>query len=144
MKNNVVKDVQAAALRLYRGGKDESTFGPFLELEHNIFDYVGHGKKNKYNAAISLYGVQVITIENNVFNNTKAVKIHLVVGEPIVNIYNNNMYNSEDIQVTGDQKYNLKNLWHFNPDFKDSSYKLSETSALKGKGTDQSDLGIIF
>ena len=48
MKNNTLTDVQGAALRLYRGGKDESTFGPFLEVDHNVFDNVGHGAKNKY------------------------------------------------------------------------------------------------
>ncbi len=60
MKNNSLKDVQGAALRLYRGGKDESTFGPFLEMEHNVLDNVGYGSKNKYEAALSLYGVQVV------------------------------------------------------------------------------------
>jgi poly(beta-D-mannuronate) lyase len=144
MKNNTFKNVQGAALRLYRGGKDESTFGPFLELEHNVFDNIGHGTKNKYNSAISLYGVQVNNINNNIFKNTKAMAMHLVVGEPIVNILNNNMYQSEAIQITGDQKYNLKNLWNLNPDFKDETYVLSDDSALKGKATDQLDLGLIF
>ncbi len=143
MKNNTVIDLQGTALRLYRGGRDESTFGPFLEMDHNVFDNVGHGKKNKYKAAISLYGVQVNDIENNIFNNTKALQMHLVVGEPIVNIINNNMYKSEDIQISGDQKYNLKNLWSYNPEFEEGSYTLSEESSLKGRGTDQLDLGLI-
>jgi poly(beta-D-mannuronate) lyase len=142
MKNNTFLDIQGAALRLYRGGKDESTFGPFLELDHNVFDNVGHGKKNKYKRAISLYGVQVNDIENNIFNNAKALEMHLVVGEPIVNILNNNFYNSDKLIITGDQKYNLKNLWNFNPEFEEDSYMLSENSPLKGKGTDNLDLGI--
>ena len=143
MKNNIFKDVQGAALRLYRGGKDESTFGPFLELDHNVFDNIGHGKKNKYNSAISLYGVQVNDINNNIFNNSKAMQMHLVVGEPIVNIVNNNLYKSENVQITGDQKYNLKNLWYLNPEFEEGTFTLSKKSSLKEKGTDQLDLGII-
>ena len=143
MKNNVFTDVQGAALRLYRGGKDESTFGPFLEVDHNVFDNVGHGSKNKYKAAMSLYGVQVNDITNNIFTGCKPMEMHLVVGEPIVNIFNNNLYNSEEIQITGDEKYNLKNLWKLNPNFKEESYQLSENSKLKGKGTDQLDLGVI-
>lgn len=143
MKNNILTDVQGAALRLYRGGKDESTFGPFLEVDHNVFDNVGHGSKNKYKAAMSLYGVQVNDITNNIFVNSKPMEMHLVVGEPIVNIFNNNLYNSEEILITGDQKYNITNLWKLNPEFEGENYNLSEKSKLKGKGTDQLDLGVI-
>lgn len=142
MKNNVFTDVQGTALRLYRGGKDESTFGPFLEIDHNVFDHVGFGKKNKYKVAISLYGVQVNNIQNNIFTNAKALQMHLVVGEPIVTIFNNNFYNSDKIAVTGNEKYNVKNLWTFHPKFEEGSYKLSNKSPLKGKATDNKDLGI--
>lgn len=143
MKNNVFKDVQGVALRLYRGGTDESTFGPFLEIDHNVFDNVGHGKRNKYNAAISLYGVQVNDITNNIFNNSKAMSMYLVVGEPIVNIFNNNLYNSDEIEILGDQKYTVENLWKLNPNFTEGTYLLSEKSPLIKKGTDGLDLGII-
>lgn len=143
MRNNEFKDVQGTALRLYRGGTDESTFGPFLELEHNVFDNVGHGKRNNHNATVSLYGVQENDISNNIFINSKAIQMHLVVGEPIVNILNNNFYKSEKIVVSGDQKYTIENLWEIDPYFVDGTYKLSEKSELKGKATDGSDLGII-
>ena len=71
------------------------------------------------------------------------MQIHLVVGEPIVNIVNNNLYKSENVQITGDQKYNLKNLWYLNPEFEEGTFTLSKKSSLKGKGTDQLNLGII-
>ena len=144
MKNNAITNLQGAALRLYRGGKDESTFGPFLEFDHNVLDNVGYGKKNKYKRAISLYGVQVNDIENNIFNNSKAMEMHLVVGEPIVNILNNNFFNSDEIVITGDQKYNLKNVWKLNPEFIEGSYELPEKSALINKGTDKLNLGLIL
>ncbi len=80
-------------------------------------------------------------IENNIFNKTKPVKMHLVVGEPVVNILNNNFYESDKLMVTGDEKYNVQNLWTFNPGFDGESYKLLENSPLKGKGTDTLDLG---
>lgn len=143
MNNNILTDVQGAALRLYRGGKDESTFGPFLEIDHNVFDNVGHGSKNKYETAISLYGVQVNDIENNIFNNSKGITMHLVVGEPIVNVINNNFYKSDKIIVTGDEKYNANNNWSLEPIFKADSFLLVDTSPLKGKATDKKDLGII-
>ncbi len=143
MKNNILKDVQGTAIRIYRGGTDESTFGPFLEVDHNVLDNVGFGSRNKYGAAISLYGVQVIAIENNIFNKTKPVNVHLVVGEPIVNILNNDFYESDKIAVTGEEKYNVQNLWDLKPSYDAESFKLSEDSPLKGKGTDKLDLGII-
>ena len=143
MKNNTVTDLQGAALRLYRGGKDESTFGPFLEVDHNVFNNVGFGKKNKYGVAMSLYGVQVNDIQNNNFNNTKGLNMHLVVGEPIVNVVNNNYYKSGKIEVTGDQKYNVKNLYNTEPVFKEGTFELSDDSSLKGKATDLKDIGTI-
>ncbi|MBC5841373.1 DUF4957 domain-containing protein [Flavobacterium sp. F-380] len=142
MKNNTITDLQGAALRLYRGGKDESTFGPFLEMEHNVFDQVGHGSKNKYERAVSLYGVQVIDIKNNIFKDAKAVEMHLVVGEPSVNIANNDFYKSDKLIVTGDQQYNLSNSLDANPNFIEGTYELSDKSGLKGKATDGTDLGI--
>ncbi len=144
LKNNTISDLQGAALRLYRGGKDESTFGPFLEVDHNVFDNVGHGKKNKYNAAMSLYGVQVNDITNNIFTNCKPMEMHLVVGDPIVNIFNNNIYKSDAIKISGDEKYTIKNLWNFNPEFEKENYMLKKQSKLAGKGTDELDLGVIY
>ncbi|QIE58087.1 DUF4957 domain-containing protein [Rasiella rasia] len=143
LKNNVYSDIGQAALRLHRGGKDESTFGPFLEIDHCVFDNVGYDKRNKYNAAISLYGVQVNEIQNNIFNKTKGLKMHLVVGEPIVNILNNNFYDSEKIETTGDQKYTVNNLWSMKPEFKEGGYSLKPDAKLSGKGTDGLDLGVI-
>ncbi|WP_435314952.1 chondroitinase-B domain-containing protein [Cellulophaga fucicola] len=144
LKNNSFSDVNKAVLSLHRGGKDESTFGPFLELDHNTFTNVGHGKRNKYNAAINLYGVQVNEITNNIFNNTKALKMHLVVGEPMVDILNNNFYKSEGLEVSGDQKYTVENLWTLDPNFNDGTNTLSATSPLLAKGTDGKNLGLIL
>lgn len=142
MKNNTVSDLQGAALRLYRGGKDESTFGPFLEIDHNVFDVVGFGKKNKYKCAISLYGVQETDIKNNIFKDSKGINMHLVVGEPIVKISNNALSNSEKLYVTGDQKYIVENQWSMPVEFLDDTYNLASDSLLKGKATDGGDLGI--
>ena len=144
MNNNAITDLQGAALRLYRGGKDESTFGPFLEMEHNVFDHVGYGSKNKYDATVSLYGVQETAIKNNIFKDSKAINMHLVVGEPIVKVLNNALSNSEKLVVTGNQKYQVENQWELAPEFsKDTNYSLSSDSPLKGKGTDGKDLGLL-
>jgi len=143
-KNNSFTDIGGAALCLYRGGSDESTFGPFLEMDHNVFDKVGFDGRNKYNAAVSLYGVQVVGIENNIFNDTKGINMHLVVGEPIVNVLNNNFYQSDKLTISGDQKYNASNLWDMDPKFAGQGYQLQSDSPLKGKGTHGEDVGLLF
>ncbi len=142
MNNNIFSNVQGAALRLYRGGTDESTFGPFLEMQHNVFDRVGFGKKNKYKSALSLYGVQVNDISNNIFNETAGIQMHLVVGEPIVTILNNNYYKSGKIWITGDQKYRLENLYDIDPAF-DESFRLPKNSPLRTMGMNGEALGLI-
>ena len=143
MKNNKYEDIGGAALRLHRGGKDESTFGPFLEVDHCTFNNVGFNERNKYNSAVSLYGVQVIQIQNNIFNKTKGINMHLVVGEPIVNIVNNNFYDSDKTEITGDEKFTIKNRWNLKPEFNDETHVLVSNSKLSGKATDGLDLGII-
>ncbi len=144
MENNIFSDIGGAALRLHRGGKDESTFGPFLEMEHNVLDNVGHDQRNKYNAGVSLYGVQEIDISDNIFNNSKGIEMHLVVGEPIVRVANNNFYASEKLKVTGDQEYTVENLWSLNPGFANTgTYDLSADSPLKGRATDGQDIGLL-
>lgn len=144
IKNNSFTDIGGTAIRLHRGGKDESTFGPFLEMEHNVLDNVGHDKRNKYDTAISLYGVQVIDIKNNIFNESLGINMHLVVGEPIVQVVNNNFYKSDNVHITGDQKYTVENLWSLPPQFaNEETYELSQTSPLRDKGADGSHLGLI-
>ena len=41
--NNHFSNIQGTVLSLHRGGKDESTFGPFLFLDHCTFDNIGFG-----------------------------------------------------------------------------------------------------
>lgn len=144
VKNNAFTEIGGAALRLHRGGKDESTFGPFLEMEHNVLDNVGHDKRNKYGAAVSLYGVQVTDIKNNIFDASLGVKMHLVVGEPIVEVINNNFYPSQGVEVTGDQNYTLDASWSLAPEFLDkASYELAPNSPLYNKLWNGARLGLI-
>lgn len=143
LKNNTFKNVGGAVVDLYRGGTDESTYGPFLILENSVFDNVGNNKRNKTNAAVVLHGVQKIEVKNNIFNQSKGVKMHLVVGEPVVEVLNNNFYQSDKVVVTGDQKYTLENVWNYKPKFINKTYRLEEESQLKGKGTNGKDLGLI-
>ena len=143
LKNNTFTDVQGAILDLYRGGTDESTFGPFLEMEHNVLDNIGNGKRNKTNSSIKIYGAQVVDMKNNIFTTSKGVNAYLVVGGPIVNILNNNFYKTDLPKITGEEKFTEKNSTTLATDFQDKSYQLKSTSPLVGKGTDGKNLGIL-
>ena len=142
LKNNSFSNVGGAVLQLYRGGNDESTFGPILTVSHCVFDNVGKNSRNRYNASLSTYGVQVNRIENNIFNNSKGIKMHLVVGEPIVTILNNNFYNSDTLVVSGDEKFVEKNSTNFDPKFIEN-YQLDADSPLIHKATDGLNIGLI-
>jgi poly(beta-D-mannuronate) lyase len=82
-------NVQGSLADLYRGGTDESTFGPHFYLSGSNLDNVGAGSKNKSGASIYLHGVQVTAIEDNRFSNSPAIRIEHTVGEPVTRIVKN-------------------------------------------------------
>jgi poly(beta-D-mannuronate) lyase len=86
---NNFNDVKGGLLKLYRGGSDESTFGPHFEMKNNTLNNVGLGKRNKEKASIYVHGVQVTEIENNAFVNSAPVVIEHTVGEPITEVSRN-------------------------------------------------------
>ena len=111
LHNNIFTNIGGAVLSLHRGGKDESTFGPFLDMDHCTFENVGFDSRNKYKAAINLYGVQDIQMKNSIFKKTKKIQMHLVVGEPIVKVDHLQLDQKNLIKVSGDQKYNIGKLF---------------------------------
>jgi len=141
LRNNIFKDVEGSVATLYRGGTDESTFGPFLEMHHNILDHVGYGKRNKTNSSISLHGVQVQDVDSNIFVNSKPIRTHLVVGDPIVEITNNNFYKTDGVEITGDQPYTVNNNLSLDPQF-GIDYQLPAGSPLRTKGKNGVSMGL--
>ncbi|MEM7512361.1 MAG: alginate lyase, partial [Bacteroidota bacterium] len=143
VRNSLFKDVGGAAINLYRGGRDESTFGPILRVDHCVFDEVGKDKRNATDASLAIHGVQDALIENSIFNESKPLRMHLVVGEPVIKILNNNLYNSGRI-ISNDPAYQTSNLSSQNPTWSADSYQLSVNSPLKAKGRDNKDLGLLL
>ena len=87
--SNKIVDVQGALVNLYRGGKDESTFGPHLNFTKNTVKNASHGKRNKSGSAIKLHGVQATRIEDNTFDDSLLIDVEHTVGEPITKITSN-------------------------------------------------------
>jgi len=91
-----------------------------------------------------MVGVQNAEIKNSIFNNSKGIQMHLVVGGPIAKVHHNNFFDSEKVIVTGDQDYEVNTLWSLDPKFLNkTSYSLQEDSELQNKGDDGLHLGLI-
>ena len=82
-------DVDGAVLNVYRGGTDESTFGPEVSFRRNVLEDVGHGKRNKTAAAVFLHGVQTVSVEDNDLRGSQPIRVVETVGEPITMIVDN-------------------------------------------------------
>lgn len=78
-------------LSAYRGGTDESTFGPHIMLIGNTLNNVGLNKRNKHRTAVFLQGAQRVDIHNNSFENTAGIKVIETVGEPKTTIAENTL-----------------------------------------------------
>ena len=89
MDNNTFDNIAGAVVDLYRGGRDESTFGPHLLFTNNTVTNAGHDKRNRSKSVIKLHGVQVTAINNNQFKNTAPITLEHTVGEPISEIIGN-------------------------------------------------------
>lgn len=82
-------DIEGAVADIYRGGTDESTFGPHFDLRGSTLESVGHGKRNKSGASIALHGVQATGIHDNHFVNSQPIRVAETVGEPVTRIGDN-------------------------------------------------------
>jgi poly(beta-D-mannuronate) lyase len=86
---NLVENVEGAVAKVYRGGTDESTFGPHFIMSGNVLNNVGKGKRNKNAASVYLHGVQVAQISENKLVDSAPVDIEHTVGEPITAVTKN-------------------------------------------------------
>lgn len=79
-------DAKGGVLSLYRGGKDESTFGPRLDFTDNRISRAGAGTDVP---SLRLHGVQGIRITGNRFTDSGGIRVTRTVGEPVVAINDN-------------------------------------------------------
>ena len=94
IRDSSFENVQGTIANVYRGGTDESTFGPHFLFTNNSVNKVGFSKRNKSGASILLHGVQDTDLLNNAFKNTKPIIIDHTVGEPQTLIQGNRFTNT--------------------------------------------------
>ncbi|WP_372774977.1 polysaccharide lyase 6 family protein [Mangrovibacterium sp.] len=112
-ENNTFEQVGGAVLNLYRGGTDESTFGPSLTFKNCKVIKSGLDKRNKTGGSIYIHGVQIANVQDVDFLDSAPVKLHLTNGEPITKISNINIYPKAQI-VSNSDAYELDSLTHIN------------------------------
>ncbi|RJY10006.1 polysaccharide lyase 6 family protein [Aurantiacibacter aquimixticola] len=79
------RNVRGGVADVYRGGRDESTFGPHVGITGSSFVDVGEGS----GASLTLHGVQRTEIARNRFESSAPIAITHTVGVPVTALSNN-------------------------------------------------------
>jgi len=87
--DSTFRDIQGPLVSLYRGGRDESTFGPHFEMRSSRLDNVGLGSRNMIEASLRLHGVQDTDIVDNTITDSAPFLIEHTVGDPQTDIADN-------------------------------------------------------
>ncbi|MDO6747804.1 chondroitinase-B domain-containing protein [Gilvimarinus sp. 1_MG-2023] len=97
--NNTFTDIKAEVAVVYRGGFDESTFGPVVKVENNDLNNVGKGSTHRSGSSMYFHGVQNLTIENTEWVDSAPLKLYLTNGDPETVINNVIMKNTGEIEA---------------------------------------------
>ncbi len=109
IRNSTFTDIQGAVANIYRGGTDESTFGPIVIIEDNVFENTGLGRRNKTGASLIFHGVQKLNIANSNWDRSAPLELFLTNGEPITVIENVVMKGTGQIRANNDE-YTIRNV----------------------------------
>lgn len=96
-------DIQGPVANIYRGGTDESTFGPIVIVDSSEFVNAGLGARNKSAASMKFHGVQNLRISASNWNNSAPLELFMTNGEPITVLENIVMTNTGEIRSNNDE-----------------------------------------
>lgn len=82
ISGNAFANIGGPLANVYRGGRDESTFGPNVTVKGNALYNVGHAATNGTGASLHLHGVQIAAIESNAVSASAPLRIVHTVGTP--------------------------------------------------------------
>lgn len=98
---------------IYRGGTDESTFGPIVRISGNQSENVGKGSRIKVGASIKLHGVQNAIVKKNNWLDRAPLTLFLTNGGLIAIIKDCEMKGT-DMVVANNQEYFSENITYTN------------------------------
>ncbi|MCB8993985.1 MAG: DUF4957 domain-containing protein [Bacteroidales bacterium] len=108
---NIFENVGGSVLTLYRGGTDESTFGPIVKFSACTLINCGLSSRNKSFGSIYLYGVQLADVSESSFINSAKIRLHLSKDNPVISLNDLNIWPSADID-SNSKDFSLRNLVH--------------------------------
>jgi len=109
LKNSSFTDVQNSVLTVYRGGTDESTFGPKVRVSDCSMTNCGKGNRNPGQNVIYLHGVQLSIITDLNLYECADFRLFLSNGDPVTQIDNLNIFPKAEI-VSNNKSYELTNF----------------------------------
>ncbi|CAM2011658.1 chondroitinase-B domain-containing protein [Acanthopleuribacter pedis] len=94
IRDSTFTDIAGTLADIYRGGTDESTFGPRFTLHRAKLARVGGGTRNKSDASLRLWGVQDTQITDILVEDSRPIRIQHTVGEPRTRLINPQFINT--------------------------------------------------
>lgn len=107
--NSSFTDIEGAIANVYRGGTDESTFGPIVEINDISISNSGNGRRNRTSASLRFHGVQRLDISNSEWSDSAPIDLYLTNGEPITTISDLNLINTPSIK-SNNSEYTSSNV----------------------------------
>lgn len=99
ISGNSFTDIKEEVATVYRGGTDESTFGPMVTVFDNTLKNVGKGSTHRSGASMYFHGVQKLNISNTTWQQSAPLELYLTNGDPITLIENVEMIGTEKIRA---------------------------------------------
>lgn len=109
IRNSQFKDIQGSVANIYRGGTDESTFGPIVVVEGSEFTNTGLGSRNKVKASLKFHGVQNLRVSDSRWSSSAPLELYLTNGEPITVIEDVVMKGTAQIRANNEE-YKIDNI----------------------------------
>ena len=105
-------NVSGPVANIYRGGRDESTFGPFVTIAGNAFADVGDAAAGDSASAVVLHGAQTTRIARNALSRSAPLRIIHTVGTPNTSVTDNSFTQTpapvvEELNYDGPQRVEM-------------------------------------
>ena len=103
ISGNTFTDIKEEVATVYRGGTDESTFGPMVTVTNNKLVNVGKGSTHRSGASMYFHGVQKLNISDTSWNNSAPLELFMTNGGPITVIQDVVLRNSGKIRANNNE-----------------------------------------